>query len=168
MSALDEFHKDKDDFFKSDPQSPLSAEQKRAFAGLIYYPENASLRLELQLEKAPAPEPVILQTSTGEVREYIHIGQVRFMVDGEQAVLQVYTDDYGYFLPFVDGTAPHETYGAGRYLEPHELDNGALQVDFNLAYNPYCAYNERWSCPLPPKENRLIVRIEAGEKKFHD
>ena len=168
MSALDEFHKDKDDFFKNDPQSPLTAEQKRAFAGLIYYPENPALRLELPLEAAAAPTPVILPTSTGEVREYMHVGQVRFDVSGQQAVLQIYRDDYGYFLPFVDATAPDETYGAGRYLEPHDLGDGTLQVDFNLAYNPYCAYNERWSCPLPPQENRLKVRIAAGEKKFHD
>jgi hypothetical protein len=168
MSALDEFHKDKDDFFKDDPQSPLTAEQKRAFAGLNYYPENPALRLELPLEAAAAPKPVILPTSTGEAREYLHVGQIRFDVSGQEAVLQIYRDDYGYFLPFVDATAPDETYGAARYLEPHDLGDGTLQVDFNLAYNPYCAYNERWSCPLPPQENRLKVRIAAGEKKFHD
>ena len=168
MSALDEFHKNKDDFFKNDPQSPLTAEQKRAFAGLNYYPENLALRLELPLEKAAAPRQIILPTSTGEAREYMHVGQVHFDVDGQQVALQVYGDDYGYFLPFVDATAPDETYGAGRYLEPHDLGDGTLQVDFNLAYNPYCAYNERWSCPLPPRENRLGVRIAAGEKKFHD
>src|SRR5688572_3691468 len=168
MSALEQFRKDKDDFFKNDFQSPLSPEQKRDFLGLHYYPENPSLRLELKLEKAAAPRPVILQTSTGEAREYMHVGQIRFSVDGQQATLQVYDDDHGYFLPFVDATAPEETYGAGRYLEPADLGGGLLAVDFNLAYSPYCAYNERWSCPLPPAENRLKVRIEAGEKKFHD
>lgn len=168
MSELEYLRKDKDDFFKDDYQSPLSAEQKRDFSGLHYYPENPSLRLELKLEKTGNPTPIILQTSTGEAREYMHVGQIRFNVDGQEAVLQVYDDEHGYFLPFVDATAPDETYGAGRYLEPGERGNGLLEVDFNLAYNPYCAYNERWSCPLPPKENRLKVRIEAGEKKFHD
>jgi uncharacterized protein (DUF1684 family) len=81
--------------------------------------------------------------------------------------LQVYEAEYGYFLPFSDATAPAETYGAGRYLEPEDLGGDKLVLDFNLAYNPYCAYNERWSCPLPPAANRLKVRIEAGEKKFH-
>jgi hypothetical protein len=173
MSTLEDFRKDKDDFFKDNPQSPLTAEQKRGFQGLCYYPENPALRLELPLEKTATPEPVVLQTSTGEAREYLHAGQVRFNVNGQEAVLQVYLDDYGYFLPFVDATAPEETYGAGRYLEPHELSTSSrqrlggdlLNVDFNLAYNPYCAYNERWSCPIPPRENRLVVRIEAGEKK---
>jgi uncharacterized protein (DUF1684 family) len=169
MSTLEDFRKEKDGFFKDDYQSPLTAEQKRDFQGLRYYPENPALRLELPLEKAATPQPVVLQTSTGEAREYLRAGQVRFQVDDQEAVLQVYLDDYGYFLPFVDATAPEETYGAGRYLELHELSpGGAVSVDFNLAYNPYCAYNERWSCPIPPRENRLAVRIEAGEKRFHE
>ena len=170
MSSLEDFRKEKDDFFRYDHQSPLTGDEKRTFQGLHYYPENPSLRLELPLEKAETSKAVIFQTSTGEVREYLLAGQVRFNVDGQEAVLQVYLDDYGYFLPFVDATAPEETYGAGRYLEPHDLlrQGTYLLVDFNLAYNPYCAYNERWSCPIPPKENRLTVRIEAGEKKFHD
>ncbi len=173
MGILEDFRKQKDEFFKNDYQSPLTAQERREFQGLRYYPENPALRLELPLEKAETPKPVILQTSTGEAREYLCAGQVRFNVDGQEAVLQVYLDDYdGYFLPFVDATAPDETYGAGRYIEPHDLSGGVgnphLLVDFNLAYNPYCAYNERWSCPIPPRENRLKVRIEAGEKKFHD
>ena len=165
---LETFRRDKDEFFKDDFQSPLTAEEKQAFAGLHYYPENPALQLELELEKAATQEAVVLQTSTGEAREYLHAGQIRFDVEGQEATLQVFLDDYGYFLPFVDATAPQETYGAGRYLEPHDLGNGRLAVDFNLAYNPYCAYNERWSCPIPPRENRLKVRIEAGEKKYHD
>jgi len=169
MTSLEEFRNEKDDFFKNDYQSPLTAEEKRSFQGLHYYPENPLLRLELSIEKDETPTPVVLQTSTGEAREYFHAGQVRFDVDGQEAILQVYLDDYdGYFLPFVDATAPDETYGAGRYLEPHDLGDGRLLVDFNLAYNPYCAYNELWSCPIPPRENRLKVRIEAGEKKFHE
>jgi len=168
MDSLEMFRKSKDDFFKNNHQSPLSVEQRRDFTGLHYYPENPSLRLELKLEKVASPKPIILQTSTGEIREYLLAGQIHFTVDGEQATLQVYADDHGYFLPFVDATALDETYGAGRYLEPDGTGDGIMLVDFNLAYNPYCAYNEQWSCPIPPNENRLKVRIEAGEKKFHD
>ena len=173
MTTLEDFRKEKDDFFRHDSQSPLTAQEKRSFTGLHYYPENAALRLELPLEKLDVPEPVVLQTSTGDAREFLHAGQVRFDVNNVEAILQVYLDDYdGYFLPFIDATAPDETYGAGRYLEPHDISgdvgNPTLLVDFNLAYNPYCAYNEMWSCPIPSKENRLTVRIEAGEKKFHD
>jgi uncharacterized protein (DUF1684 family) len=168
MEELEHFRADKDDFFRTSDQSPLTPEQQRGFTGLSYYPENQSLRLELALERSAKPELVVLATSTGDEREYTQVGQVRFDVAGQEAVLQVYEDDYGFFLPFSDATAPEETYGAGRYLEPHELRAGVLYVDFNLAYNPYCAYNERWSCPLPPIANRLKVRVEAGEKKFHD
>jgi hypothetical protein len=168
MDQLEHFRAEKDDFFRTGNQSPLTPEQQRGFSGLKYYPENESLRLELELERSAHPESVVLATSTGDEREYTQVGQVRFDVAGQQAVLLVYEDDFGFFLPFSDATAPSETYGAGRYLEPHELRAGVLYVDFNLAYNPYCAYNERWSCPLPPSANRLKVRIEAGEKKFKD
>ena len=99
----------------------------------------------------------------------IHVGQFRFEVDGKEAILQVYEEEQGgYFIPFVDATAPKETYGAGRYVNAHGHDDGSIHVDFNYAYNPSCAYSENWSCPLPPAENRLKVRIEAGERKYLD
>jgi uncharacterized protein (DUF1684 family) len=168
MSTLEQFRQEKDEVFKTSRQSPLTAEQKREFHGLNYYPENPSLRLELPMERFARAEPVVLATSTGDEQEYFHVGQVRFDVAGQTAVLQIYEADYGFFLPFADATAPDETYGAGRYLEPQALGGDRLVVDFNLAYNPYCAYNEHWSCPLPPSANRLKVKIEAGEKKFHE
>ncbi|HEY3311022.1 MAG TPA: DUF1684 domain-containing protein [Anaerolineales bacterium] len=168
MNELEHFRTEKDDFFRSGDQTPLTREQQRSFTGLKYYPEYSALRLEIPLERAAKPQPVVLATSTGDEREYLQVGQLRFDVNGQEAVLQVYEDDYGFFLPFSDATSHDETYGAGRYLEPHEIRSDVLYVDFNLAYNPYCAYNERWSCPLPPSANRLKVRIEAGEKKFKD
>ena len=168
MNDLELFRKEKGEFFKTSRQSPLTAEQKSKFGGLNYYPENPSLRLEIKLERLAQTEPVTLATSTGDEQEYFHVGQVRFDVGGQEALLQIYEADYGFFVPFVDATAPKETYGAGRYLEPHDLGGDLLSVDFNLAYNPYCAYNEQWSCPLPPAANRLKVRIKAGEKKFHE
>lgn len=168
MSDIERFRTEKDQFFQSGNQSPLTQEQRRHFSGLHYYPENPALNFELVLERNAEPETVIINTSTGDEREYVHVGQVRFLVAEQEACLQVYEDDYGFFLPFSDATGPAETYGAGRYLEPHEIRPDTLHVDFNLAYNPYCAYNEQWSCPLPPAANRLKVRIEAGELKFHD
>src|SRR5262249_20654720 len=101
------------------------------------------------------------------------VGQIHFAVgDADttgrtKATLQVYQPVRGteFFIPFMDATAPAETYGAGRYLDPEAMQDGKLLVDFNLAYNPYCAYNELWSCPIPPRENRLKVPIQAGEKK---
>ncbi len=170
MSALDEFRKQKDEFFKHDDQSPLTPEQRKEFKGLNYYPENPKLKIVTAIEEYPDKQPVTMITSTGSVQEYLKYGQFSFAVDGQTATLQVYQDaDQGYFfLPFVDATAPDETYGAGRYLEIEPAAGGKFLIDFNYAYNPYCAYNENWTCPLPPKENRLKVRIEAGEKNFKD
>jgi uncharacterized protein (DUF1684 family) len=171
MSELEEFRAMKDDFFRDHFQSPLTREQRQHFKGLNYFSENPALRFDLPLERNDQPPRVTMQTSTGDTQDHFQIGQVHFTVNGETVALQVYqaVDGQGdYFIPFVDETAPEETYGAGRYLEPEALEDNLLRVDFNLAYNPYCAFNERWSCPLPPPENRLKVRIEAGEKKFHE
>ena len=169
MSALTEFRKQKDDFFKHDWQSPLTPDQQQAFDGLKYYPENPALRFTVPIEPYADQAPVIMQTSTGAVNEYVKYGQVSFSVNGEAAALQVYQDPDGgdFFLPFVDATAPDETYGAGRYLDIEPNDDGTFTIDFNYAYNPYCAYNPHWSCPIPPQENRLKLRIEAGERNFH-
>lgn len=169
MSALIEFRKMKDDFFKRHVQSPLSDAQKKNFTGLNYYPENDALRFTLTLERHPEPAHVEMQTSKGDVRAYLKVGEIHFPVNAQTATLQVYEseDNPGeYFIPFVDATAPQETYGAGRYLEPERVGADTLQVDFNSAYNPWCVYGDQWSCPVPPAENRLTVRIEAGEKNF--
>lgn len=170
MSELTDFRRAKDNYFKTGPGSPLTLEQQQAFTGLSYFPENPALRFDLPLEPYAHPEKVTMQTSTGSTQDYYKVGQIHFQVDGQNATLQVYesVDHPGsYFIPFVDATAPQETYGAGRYLEPEEIHAGELRVDLNLSYNPYCAYNDRWSCPFPPPENRVKVRIEAGEKSFH-
>lgn len=166
MSELDDFRREKDEFFKHEIQSPLTREQKKTFAGLSYFLENPALRLEVTVTPAEAKATIQMQTSTGSVQPYQKHGRFKFTVDGQEAELTIYAGDYGYFLPFVDALAGSETYGAGRYLEPVPLGGGKFLVDFNLAYNPYCAYNPNWSCPIPPKENRLTVPIRAGEKVF--
>ena len=164
MSELDDFRKMKDEFFANDPHSPLTAEQQREFGGLAYFLENPDLRLALEVEAFPEQQSVQMQTSTGSVQTYTRYGRIRFSVEGQEEELTVYRDGHGFFIPFADGLAGQETYGAGRYLEPEALPDGSLAVDFNLAYNPYCAYNDRYSCPLTPGENRLKAPIRAGEK----
>jgi uncharacterized protein len=168
MTELEEFRKEKDNFFKTHPQSPLTPDQKKTFTGLNYFPENPALRLEVKVEEFPNKEVVTMQTSTGDVQKYQKFGKFKFMAEGQEAELTIYASPHGYFLPFVDSLAGTETYGAGRYLEPEPLGGGRFSVDFNLAYNPYCAYNENFSCPIPPRENRLKVPIRAGEKQFLD
>ena len=168
MTELEDFRAAKDEFFAHDTQSPLTREQRRAFTGLHYFSENPQLRLEVEVQPFPKPDEIEMQTSTGEVQVYTRYGRFHFSAEGQPAELTVYQSEGGFFLPFVDALAPKETYGAGRYLEPEPLGEGKFAIDFNYAYNPYCAYNELWSCPITPAENRIKVPIRAGEKNFHE
>lgn len=165
-SLLEQFRQQKDQFFRTHPQSPLAPDQRATFTGLRYFPEDASLRFVVPIEQLPEQSSVVLQTSTGEAVQYVRYGNVHVQVEGEPVELTVYAHDDTLFLPFADGLAGSETYGAGRYLEPELLDDNRVLIDFNLAYNPYCAYNEQWSCPITPRENRVAVAIRAGEKLF--
>jgi uncharacterized protein (DUF1684 family) len=166
MTQLAEFRTEKDSFFRTSPQSPLTMDQKRSFTGLRYFPENPVLRFEVAVESFPSREQIQMQTSTGDIQTYFRHGRIRFPVEGRQAELTIYESAHGYFLPFVDSLAGKETYPAGRYLDPRPLAAGRFLVDFNFAYNPYCAYNGNWSCPLTPFENKLGVPIRAGEMLF--
>jgi uncharacterized protein (DUF1684 family) len=166
MTQLSEFRREKDQFFALDAQSPLTPDQKRAFHGLSYFPENAELRMEVQVEPFPQKDIIQMQTSTGGVQQYTRYGQFKFMVEDQVANLTIYASQDGFFLPFADSLAGTETYGAGRYLEPEYFGDDRFLIDFNLAYNPYCAYNDQWTCPITPPENRLGIPIRAGEKMF--
>lgn len=169
MTALEDFRRQKDAFFRDHPQSPLTPEQRRSFHGLRYYDEEPSLRVVAAPEPYDEQELVPMQTSTGEPARYLRWARIRFTVEGREASLTLFRDPGSgdIFLPFQDANAGGETYGAGRYVEVEALPGGDVVVDFNYAYNPYCAYNELWSCPLPPPENRLRVPIRAGEKAYH-
>jgi len=168
MTLLDRFRERKDQFFKQDPHSPLLPEQQDEFEGLAYFPEDLDLRFEIPIEEFPQQEVITMQTSTGDVQDYIRFGMIHFTVEGQPTELTVYMaqNGGGFFLPFMDATNGEETYDGGRYLEIEPMTGDKYLVDFNLAYNPYCAYSEYWSCPIPPKENRLSVAIRAGEKRF--
>jgi uncharacterized protein (DUF1684 family) len=115
-------------------------------------------------EGLPEKHTVEMQTSRGSVQSYTRYGTFKFSVDGQEAELTRFSDPHGVFLPVADALAGKATYGTGRYLEPKQLLNGKLLVDFNYASNPYCAYNELFACPLTPIETRLKVPIPAGEK----
>jgi uncharacterized protein (DUF1684 family) len=166
-SRLAGFRERKDAFFKSHEQSPLTPEQREAFTGLAYFPANDDRALVVELDKSGEGigEELTIGTLSGEPKQYIRAGRITFEVDGQPATLTVFQDRASgkFFLPFRDATAGEETYSVGRYLDPKARPDGLLQVDFNMAYNPYCAYNTGWSCPIPPFENRLNVPIRAGE-----
>ena len=172
MSEIGEFRKAKDQYFGGDQSSPLTPDQRNRFRGLQYFEENSKLQFVLSVEEFPkdAKEVIQMATSSGEVATHLRWGQLKFEVDGTPVVLTVYRNVEGdeFFLPFMDATTGEESYTDGRYLDMTAAGDGRLVVDFNYAYNPYCAYNPNWSCPIPPSENRLPVSIKAGEKAFTD
>jgi uncharacterized protein len=166
--ALRRFRAGRDDLFRDHPDSPLTPEARRAFAGLRYWPHDPGLRFEAIVEPVP-PARLAAASLTGEPFALERIGLVALPV----GTLEVYWIDVyggGVFVPFRDATAGQETYGAGRYLldtvKGADLGGSGdrLVLDFNYAYHPSCAYDPRWSCPLAPPPNRLSVPIRAGER----
>ncbi|HET8784021.1 MAG TPA: DUF1684 domain-containing protein [Candidatus Limnocylindrales bacterium] len=169
--AVASFRGDKDEFFRSNPGSPIPEAERASFGGLPYYPIDPDWRFEdLRLEPYTGDEPSHFQipTSDGRLRPAHRAGVLRFERDGGQHGLTAYTfdtgDDESLFVPFLDATSGTETYGAGRYLDLEPEDDGTYSLDFNLAYHPSCVYDPKYSCPLTPAENRLPMRIEAGER----
>ena len=167
--ALTRFRAQKDQFFRDGPDAPVDA---ATFSGLRYYPPSAAHVLRAGLEPLER-KVVMLTTSTGDAQPYFRAGRAAFELMGQPLALTLYTPTYEtaaetgvarFFIPFRDATSGTETYGAGRYLEAGLLPDGHVLLDFNYAYSPFCAYSERYRCPLPPAENRLLVPVHAGEK----
>jgi uncharacterized protein len=163
----------KDQFFRTGEQSPVPAALRSQFQGLEYFPANTGLRYQARLNRYPQPQSIRIGTNTGEIRSGLRYGYFEFEVEGKPCRLQAYRmdDDAAgtppyLFIPFRDLTSATETYGAGRYLEMRENTTGVYDLDFNRAFNPYCAYNSTYSCPVPPEENRLSVAIRAGELAY--
>ena len=165
-STLLDQRRAKDEAFATHPQSPLPHHLRHDFGGLRYFDPNPDLVSTVPVEPADDSE-VRVQTSDGQERIYRRTGRVTVEIAGQPVTLTLYsTDQPGYFLPFRDATSGKTTYGAGRYLDIDPNGDGTVTIDFNRAYNPFCAYNEAYSCPLPPIENWLEVSVEAGEKDF--
>ena len=173
VGAVQGYRAEKDAFFKTSPNSPVPPEERAAFEGLPYYPVNVDLVFEgLGLEPYEGGEPANFEipTSDNRLRPARRAGTFSFEIDGLPVRLTGYQlegsqgDDGSVFLPFLDATSGKETYGAGRYLDLEPDEDGSYSLDFNLAYHPSCVYSPRFSCPLTPAENRLPVRIEAGER----
>lgn len=165
-AELEAFRREKEDFLLTDPMSPLAQEERNRFRGLTYYPVDPGLEFIVTPDPYDEPETIAMPTSDGRIRPYERWAQIQFEVSGQPFTLTVYRDEESghLFLPFLDKTSGDETYGAGRYLELPVLEDGDLLLDFNYAYHPFCAYSPRYSCPLPPEENRLPIAIRAGER----
>lgn len=173
---IKQFRHQKDQFFATSADAPIPRHERQHFQGLRYFDPDPAYRVEAELARFDAPEIVQLGTTTGRITEHYRYGEARFILDGQDCRLTAYKsvdaddDDAELFLPFRDATTGQESYGAGRYLEVEEAADGSghLILDFNLAYSPWCAYNDAYSCVLPPAENRLPVAVRAGEKSYHD
>lgn len=169
---LREHRHSKDEYLSEHPHSPLAPDERAEFDGLDYFPPNPDLRFELPLHEHDETETITIGTTTEGEREYVRWGEFRFSVDGEDVTLQAYRADPGedqLWVPFRDATSGEETYGAGRYLDleaDRDRVDGTWLLDFNLAYNPFCAYSPQFECPLVPMDNWLDVPIRAGEKAY--
>ena len=171
-STIIERRKELDAFFKQDPASPLKEQQKEQFTSLQYFAPNEEFAFYAEFSLNKNPDTVQLLTTKGsEKRTMLRYGTFTvqdqngsaFTLTGFKSLEQ---EDDVIFIPFKDKTNGFDTYEAGRYLEVDEIStSGEYLLDFNRAYNPYCAYNKDYVCPLVPKENILSISIKAGEKR---
>lgn len=157
--------------------SPLMKSDLPNFKGLDFYPANAEYFVIAGFKRTKNEKPFKMKTSTDRLPMYVKYGELSFSMQGRKMKLNVYQnielalkpgfEDY-LFLPFSDLTSGNETYIGGRYIDVRIPKGNTMAVDFNKAYNPYCAYNHAYSCPIVPLENDLEIEIKAGVKKFHD
>ncbi|MCD6477495.1 MAG: DUF1684 domain-containing protein [Candidatus Aenigmarchaeota archaeon] len=173
IKKLEELRREKDIFFKTHPESPIPPEDRGKFKGLSYFPINPKFRFILELREHPDKKVIHVEDTAGQIRSFLRWGEFVFTIDGKEYRLQAYTNDPKkgeVFVPFKDLTNGKETYGAGRYIDLYydkdTTADGKWILDFNQAYNPWCAYSTRYACPFIPPENWLNVQITAGEKNY--
>jgi hypothetical protein len=163
-SHLLQFRKEKDHFFKHGAQSPVPQGARHEFEGLSYFEPSEDYVFTARLEPVE-PAEIQINTTTGEERTYLRVAIATITVDGEDATVALFSSGHdSLFLPFRDTTSGTASYGAGRYIDVQTFGEGTAQIDFNYAYAPFCAYNDQYSCALPPHENWLSVAILAGER----
>jgi uncharacterized protein (DUF1684 family) len=162
----------------ADPKtSPLLPEDLKTFHGLDFYPANELFFVVAKFIRTPKESPFEMKTTTARKPAYVKYGEAHFSIDGQDFKLNIYSNielskkkeykDY-LFLPFSDLTCGNESYIGGRYLDLEIPKADTIVINFNRSYNPYCAYNPKYSCPKVPLENDLDIEIRAGVKKFHD
>lgn len=162
-----------------DPESSPFKDQAHSYTRLSYFPPDPAYRVSATISRTPEADPFHIQTSNPDrQKQFVSYGQLQFDLNGAAYSLTVYRNlelpgiplyKNHLFLLFTDESSGRDTYGGGRYLDLEIPETGnEIVLDFNMCYNPYCAYGEGWSCPIPPSENHLPIRIEAGVKKYHD
>ncbi len=176
QSVLD-FQHDLNADFKNTDKSPLPKNDLAGFSGLDFFAADSTFFVNAKFIRTPDAKPFEMQTTTNRLPVYVVYGTLHFELHGTPCKLNVYqnvafADKPGFedslFLPFSDLTNGNETYIGGRYIDVKIPNGNTMAIDFNKAYNPYCAYNPRYSCPKIPLENDLQVEVKAGVKKYHD
>ncbi|NMH28905.1 DUF1684 domain-containing protein [Flavobacterium silvaticum] len=166
-----------DSEYANPAESPLEEKDLKTFHGLDFFPVSGDYYIIAKFKRTESESPFEMKTSTKRRPMYVKYGEVEFSIDGKTCKLNVYRnielskkEEYKdhLFLPFRDDTNGEETYAGGRYIDLKIPSGNTMVIDFNEAYNPYCAYNHKYSCPIVPSENILEVAIRAGVKKFHD
>ena len=178
--AIVQFRKQRDELFRSHPQSPIEPDERASFEGLRYFPPDPAYRVRAHFEQGDGSELLIDTGGDDGAVRYRRAGHLNFQLNDEPCrltVLSLVQYAGGLFVPFRDTTSRRETYGAGRYLFDTAKDTDGLVleitpgspdvvIDFNYAYNASCAYSPRWACPLAPPENYLTVPVRAGELSY--
>jgi len=169
------FRLEQDEFFFDPEKSPLTAEGLADFNGLEYFPADKKYKIEAEFILTPDAASFMMSTTTDRIVDYRKYGKAVFNLSGEKHELSIYRnqqikDKEEYkdhlFLPYKDLTNGNLSYGGGRYIDLKIPESNTITIDFNKSYNPYCAYNHRYSCPIPPDENHLNIEIRAGVKKY--
>jgi len=181
-AAIVHFRQQRDELFRTHPQSPIEPDERASFKGLRYFPYDAAYRVQARFEPADGSDLLIDTGGEDGAVRYRRAGHLDFRLQNEPCrltVLSLVQYAGGLFVPFRDTTSRHETYGGGRYLFDTAKDTDGLVlevtpgspdvvIDFNYAYNASCAYSPRWACPLAPPENYLAVPVRAGELSYKD
>lgn len=177
MTEIEDYQASENEKFGTKETTILTEEGFKEFKKLDYYPINLKFRVAAKFVRTPNEKPFLMPTTTDRTPEYVKYAEAHFTVDGKSLELALFQNTAGYddpdyadylFLPFTDLTSGDGSYGGGRFLDARIPKEGieTIIIDFNKAYNPYCAYNSGYSCPIPPEENDLLVRIEAGIKDY--
>lgn len=174
IDQIEQQREQKEEYFATNEHSPISPDQRgESFPGLDHFQPDEDYIFEVELHEHEDKETLVVETTAEGKREYLRWGEFRVTIDGTDVTLQAYKSDADadhFWVPFRDETNGESTYGAGRYIdlleEHHRTADGRWILDFNQAYNPTCAYNEAYECPLIPMENWLDIPIEVGEKDY--
>ena len=177
IKSSKEFQEKLDHDYADPKESPLDEKDLKDFRGLDFFEIDANYIVEAEFVRTPSEPPFAMKTSTDRLPIYVKYGELYFRLMGKDLKLNVYQNQelvqdpeyYDYlFLPFTDLTNGKSTYGGGRYIDLRIPESNEVIIDFNKAYNPYCAYSGKYSCPVPPEENDLDVEIFAGVKSFDE